>query len=76
MTPATSLALRLRTLPEPTFERFNAHYLTVTFEAADGKRRSAVGGGESVAEAIAAARDELPVAGGWTLVRWTTIYGE
>jgi hypothetical protein len=75
MTPATSLAPRLRALPEPASERFNAHYLGVTFEDADGERRSAVGGGESVAEAIAAARDELPT-GGWTLVRWTTIYGE
>jgi hypothetical protein len=76
MTPATSLAPRLRALPEPASERFNAHYLGVTFEDADGERRSAVGGGESVAEAIAAARDELPALGVWTLVRWTTIYGE
>jgi hypothetical protein len=76
MTPATSHALRLRALPEPASENFNAYYLGVTFEDADGERRSAVGGGESVAEAIAAARDELPAGGRWTLVRWTTIYGE
>jgi hypothetical protein len=76
MTPATSLALSLRAVPEPAAERFNAYYLGVTFEGADGERRSAVGGGESVVEAIAAARGELPAGGTWTLVRWTTIYGE
>lgn len=76
MTPATSLAISLRALPAPASERFNAHYLSVTFAGADGERRSAVGGGESVAEAIAAARDELPAGGTWALVRWTTIYGE
>jgi hypothetical protein len=76
MTPVTSIAPRLRALPEPAFERFNTHYLDVTFEDAHGERRTAVGGGESVAEAIAAGRDELPAGGRWTLVRWTTIYGE
>ena len=75
MTNSTGIALTSRALPEPASERFDAHYLGVTFEDADGERRSAVGGGESVAEAIAAARDELP-SGDWTLVRWTTIYGE
>jgi hypothetical protein len=76
MTPAASLALNVRALPEPASERFDSHYLSVTFEGADGRRRSAVGGGESVAEAIAAARDELPAGATWTLVRWTTVYGE
>jgi hypothetical protein len=76
MTPATSFALSLRAPQEPASERFNAHYLSVTFEGADGERRTAVGGGESVVEALAAARDELPAGGTWTLVRWTTIYGE
>jgi hypothetical protein len=47
----------------------------VTFEAADGVRRSAFGGGESVAEAVAAAREALP-AGEWTVARWAPLYGE
>jgi hypothetical protein len=54
---------------------FNAHLLNVTFEAPHGGRRSALGGGESMPEAIAAARSELPV-GDWTLVRWNLLYGD
>ena len=38
-------------------------------------RWSAIGGGESIPEAIAAARDELPN-GIWTLVRWNPLFGE
>lgn len=75
MSPATALALQLPTAPETSAGRFNAHLLNVTFEASSGERRSAVGGGDSVPEAIAAARDELP-AGIWTLARWKPLYGE
>lgn len=75
MSPATALALQLPTAPEASAGRFNAHLLNVTFEASSGERRSAVGGGESVPDAIAAARDELP-AGTWTLARWKPLYGE
>jgi hypothetical protein len=75
MSPATALALRLTTTSDSVSGRFNAHLLNVTFEAPDGERRSALGGGESVPEAIAAARAELP-AGTWTLARWSPLYGE
>jgi hypothetical protein len=47
----------------------------VTFESAEGERRSAFGGGETAAEAVAAARAELPV-GDWTVARWAPLYGE
>jgi hypothetical protein len=75
MSTATVVALPLPAGPETAENRFNAHLLNVTFEAAEGTRRSAIGGGESVPEAIAAAREELP-AGTWTLVRWNPLYGE
>ena len=74
MSPATALALQLPTLAGTPAEGFNAHLLNVTFEASGGELRSAIGGGESVPEAIAAARDELP-RGTWTLVRWNPLYG-
>ena len=74
MTPATTLALALPAAETPA-ARFNAHLLNVTFEAPGGERRSALGGGESIPEAIAAARAELP-AGTWTLTRWNPLYGE
>jgi len=54
----------------------NAHLLNVTFETPGGERRSAIGGGESVAEAIAAARGELPAGVDWALARWNPLYGE
>ena len=74
MSSASVLALRLPA-PGPAAGRFNAHLLNVTFAAEHGERRSAIGGGESVPEAIAAARDELP-RGTWTLVRWSPLFGE
>jgi hypothetical protein len=75
MSTATAFALRLPAGPATAEERFNAHLLNVTFEAPGGVRLSAIGGGESVPEAIATAREELP-AGTWTLVRWNPLYGE
>lgn len=71
----TAIALHLPRRAHAGAGRFNAHLLNVTFEALDGERRSAVGGGESIPEAIAAARDELPN-GTWTLVRWNPLFGE
>jgi hypothetical protein len=75
MTLATAIALRLPRTPESDADRFNAHLLNVTFESPESERRSAIGGGEGIPEAIAAARDELP-AGTWTLVRWSPLFGE
>ena len=75
MTTATVFALDLPARTGTTADRFNAQLLNVTFEGPGGERRSAIGGGESVPEAIAAARDELP-AGTWTLARWNPLYGE
>jgi hypothetical protein len=75
MSPATTLALTRPSLSRTPVKRFNAYLLKVTFEAADGERRSAIGGGESIPNAIAAARDELPD-GVWTLVRWSPLFGD
>jgi hypothetical protein len=75
MSPATVHALRLPAASDVAASRFNVHLLNVTFEAPEGERRSAIGGGESIPEAIAAARAELP-AGTWTLARWNPLYGE
>ena len=71
----TAIALHLPRGAHTGAERFNAHLLSVTFEALDGERRSAIGGGESIPEAIGAARDELPN-GTWTLIRWNPLFGE
>ncbi len=75
MTIATAIPLRFPRTPRAAADRFNAHLLNVTFESLEGERRSAIGGGESIPEAIAAARDELP-GGNWLLVRWNPLFGE
>jgi hypothetical protein len=38
--------------------------------------RHEVGGGDSLAGAIAAARDPLPAGLDWELVRWNHLYGD
>lgn len=50
--------------------------LAVDFEAHGGGRWSAVGGGRTVADAIAFARDALPCGFAWQLVGWDYLYGE
>jgi hypothetical protein len=75
MSTAIAFALPLPARSKADAARFNAYLLNVTFEELDGERRSAIGGGESVPEAIAAAHVELP-GGTWTLVRWNPLFGE
>ena len=54
---------------------FDAYLLNVDFESPGGGDWSAIGGGESVAEAIAAARGSLPD-GSWSVARWNHLYGD
>ena len=76
MATATILEFQPRPIRATEPERFNQHLLNVTFEATDGGRRSAFGGGETIAEAVAAAREELPAGSEWTVARWAPVYGE
>jgi hypothetical protein len=55
---------------------FNAYLLNVDFATAAGDDWSAIGGGDSIPEAIAAARDALPTGLDWELVRWNHLYGD
>jgi hypothetical protein len=72
---ATALVHPFRRSRRPRVRLFNAYLLNVTFESATGERRTALGGGESISEAIAAARGELPLGVDWTLVRWSHAFG-
>jgi hypothetical protein len=76
MSSATAFALQLPAPSDTAAGRYNAHLLNVMFEGPDGDRRSAIGGGESIREAIAAARDELPAGVVWAVVRWSPLFGE
>ncbi|MEO8291067.1 MAG: hypothetical protein ABI649_08765 [Gaiellaceae bacterium] len=66
-------SLRRPAVPAPPFNRF---LLNVDFEAPAGEQWSAIGGGDSVPEAIAAAREALPDGPGWDVVRWNHLYGD
>jgi hypothetical protein len=63
----------LAAVPASQFDRY---LLNVDFESAGGQRAAGIGGGGSVAEAIAAARNELPVGYRWNVVRWNDLFGE
>ena len=63
--------MSLRHDPAP---RFNAFLLNVDFASAAGDEWSAIGGGDSIPEAIA--RDALPAGLDWELVRWNHLYGD
>jgi hypothetical protein len=72
----TALVHPFRRNRRPRVRLFNAYLLNVTFESPEGDERSALGGGESIAEAIAAARGELPLGVEWTLARWSHAFGD
>jgi hypothetical protein len=56
--------------------RFNRYLLNIEFEGPSGEHWSSVGGGETVADAIASAREALPLGVGWDVARWNDLYGE
>jgi hypothetical protein len=50
--------------------------LSVQFEAADGRRWHAIGGGDTLEEALAFAAESCPGGTDWRAVRWNDLYGE
>ena len=61
---------------DATAAEFNRYLLSVDFETLDGKEWSALGGGDSIVEAIASARESLPAGADWQVSRWNELYGE
>jgi hypothetical protein len=69
----------LSLVPEPSpvpASDFPSLLLVVDFRTAEGREWSAVGGGESVAEAVEVARRSLPAGHDWQLARWNQLYGD
>ncbi len=52
------------------------YVLRVNFEAPDGRRWSALGGGATFADAIGFARDSCPTGIAWQPVDWNDLYGD
>jgi xanthine/CO dehydrogenase XdhC/CoxF family maturation factor len=50
--------------------------LAVEVGSADGRSRKAIGGGETIAAAIAWARESCPDATTWHTVSWNDLYGD
>ncbi len=57
-------------------DRFNRYLLNIEFRGPSGEEWSSVGGGETVADAIASAREALPLGVEWDAVHWNDLYGE
>jgi hypothetical protein len=76
MTAATLSVRPFCPVAAPAPRRFNRYLITVEFVAPGGESWAAVGGGESVAEAIASARDTLPAGPAWDVERWSDLYGD
>lgn len=52
------------------------HVLMVEFTSPDGRRWQAVGGGDTLADAVAFARDSCPTDTSWQPVDWNDLYGD
>jgi hypothetical protein len=52
------------------------YVLMVDFETQDGQRWSAVGGGDTLADAIRFARDSCPSGRDWHPVGWDDLHGD
>jgi hypothetical protein len=52
------------------------HVLSVEFVSSDGRTWQAIGGGSTLAAAIAFARDGCPTDTTWQPVRWNDLYGD
>jgi hypothetical protein len=52
------------------------HILSVEFSSPDGRTWQAIGGGDTLATAIAFAGDSSPTDTTWQPVRWNDLYGD
>lgn len=64
----------LRLAPAPTLRE--QRVLSVEFRSPDGSSWTAVGGGDTAAEAISWARESCPAGAGWEPVEWDDLYGD
>ena len=73
LTSTAGLARFRRVQPAPAGTQ---RILTVWFRAPGGRVWNTIGGGDTVAAAIAFARDSCPLDSAWRLVGWDDVYGD
>jgi hypothetical protein len=52
------------------------HILMVEFSSPDGRHWKAIGGGDTLADAIAYAQDSCPTDASWQPISWNDLYGD
>lgn len=64
-------------IPFPLTQAAHAqHVLMVAFTSPDGRACQAIGGGDTLADAIAFARDSCPTHTTWQPIHWNDLYGD
>jgi len=64
-------------IPFPSTETGAAHHvLIVSLSSSDGRTLQAIGGGNTLAAALAFARDSCPTDAIWQPIGWTDLYGD
>ena len=64
-------------IPFPSTQAAHAqHILCVEFSSPDGRGWQAIGGGDTLADAIAFAQDSCPTHTTWEPVHWHDVYGD
>ena len=71
----TALTGRVIPFPPARADR-TRHVLTVEFSSLDGRTSQAIGGGDTVAAAIAFARESCPADATWQAIGWSDLYGD
>jgi hypothetical protein len=71
-----SVSISLPSPRRPTPRRRSPYLISVDFQAFDGRETFAVGGGKTLEDAIASAREGLPLGYDWDVVRWNHVYGD
>ncbi len=63
--------------PLPSTQRSHAqHVLMVEFTSPDGRTWQAIGGGDTLADAIVFAQDGCPTDAAWQPISWSDLYGD
>jgi hypothetical protein len=52
------------------------HTLVVEFTSPDGRTFQAIGGGDTLADAVAFAQDSCPTDATWRPISWSNLYGD